>query len=92
MKARKEGRHGTKPIGGYLPGAEPVEPDRNKDWAEQRIKALDARLGEGKGAARERNRLAEIIAYEKTPMSKRLFASDAEKRRFETAQKKKANG
>ncbi len=42
-----------------------VRPDNpkptRKDWAIGRIQILDARLGVGKGAARERKRLAEII-------------------------------
>lgn len=32
-----------------------------KEWALGRLKILDARLGVGKGAARERKRLGEII-------------------------------
>ena len=33
-----------------------------KEWALERLKILDARLGVGKGAARERKRLGEIVS------------------------------
>ena len=72
----------------------PTPEKLDKTAAENRIKILDARLGEGKGAKKERERLAGIISYEKKPISKQAFASKAEERRFNLAQeaKKKVNG
>ena len=63
MKARKEGRHGTPPINGYV--TEPVEIVRNRAWAVGQIARLDSRLGKDKGAKNERERLKSIMEKSK---------------------------